>query len=175
MKLLSKISFASILMLFIASNLFGQFVTLEGKQFKLNGNNFYPLIINYNLGRTTSDAGGSTIFYASSASSYGSTGDYECNDLAACNTQFQYEFAKISSMGFNTIRIDLAVTYRSDLPVTATSRQFTVFYDENMGPGNQWLSKNHAYDLDLASNFTDANSTKHFNIIKNLLTEAQTA
>ncbi|MBA3283469.1 MAG: cellulase family glycosylhydrolase, partial [Nitrosopumilus sp.] len=107
--------------------------------------------------------------------SYGSTPDYECNDLSTCNSQFQYEFAKIDAMGFNTIRVGLAVTYRSEVPVTSNSRHFTVFYDENMGPGNQWDTENHAYDLDITSNFTDINSTNHFNIIKNILTEAQAA
>ena len=173
MKAITKIlafAFLSIL----SANSFAQLVTLQGKQFKLNGNNFYPVVMNYNISRTTSDVLGNTIFYATPSGSYGSTGNYECNNENTCNTDFQNQFAKVAAMGFNTVRIDASVTYRSDVPVTATSRHFTVFYDENLG-ANQWQTKNRAYDLDMASNFTDQNSTNHFGIITNLLNQAQTA
>lgn len=150
------------------------YVRLEGKQFKdENGNDFYPMIINYDVGLTTSIINNNLAFYLSPASSYGPSGEYECNTLTSCNTQFQEHFAKILSMGFNTIRIDLAATYRSSLPVTGTSRTYSVFYDENMmGIGNQYQSTFLGYDLDVTSNYTDPNSINFFNIIKNILTIA---
>ncbi len=171
------------LLLFMTAGVYGQgtgYVRLEGRQFKdENGDDFYPLIINYNLGRTTSvDANGNTYFYVSPASSYGESSDFECNDQSSCNNQFLAHFSKITSMGFNTIRIDLSVTYRSSVPVTNNSRHFTVFYDENMsntGSGNQWISHPHPYDLDMGSGFTDQNSVTHFNIILNILNVAYTA
>lgn len=153
----------------------GGSVTLEGKQFKLNGNNFYPLVMNYNVGRTTSVVSGNLVFYASPASSYGSTGDYECNDLNTCNAEFLNHFTKIRTMGFNTIRVDLSATYCSNIPISPNSRFYSIIYDQNMGPGNQYNTTYSLYALDMASNFTDQNSVNHFSMIINLLDLAESA
>ncbi len=153
----------------------GGSVTLEGKQFKINGNNFYPLIMNYNVGRTSSVVSGNLVFYASPATSYGSTGDYECNDLNTCNAEFLNHFTKIRTMGFNTIRIDLSATYCSNIPISSSSRFYSIIYDQNMGPGNQYNTTYSLYALDMASNFTDQNSVNHFSMIINLLDLAESA
>ena len=87
------------------------FVTLEGRKFMLNGAEFYPRVMNYSL-TTTSNVLNSTNpsdIYCSPDFVYDKNVQSipECNDQPSCNWQLQAHFAKIISMGFNTIRIGI--------------------------------------------------------------------
>ena len=113
MKPLSKI-ILSTLLLFIVNNSYGQFVTIEGRQFKLNGANFYPKVLNYSVeisspspGTSTWQANGHiTSFIDYNDNSCGTGGGcYECNNEATCTSQLQNEFNYMAGMGFNTLRI----------------------------------------------------------------------
>lgn len=85
------------------------YVTLEGRQFMLNGEPFYPVVMNYTVELVSSayqstDTSG---LYFSVASHYDANvySYYECNGEASCTQQLQAHFAKLISMGFNTIRL----------------------------------------------------------------------
>ncbi len=169
MKLLSKIIFTSFLLFLIASNIFAQFVSLDGKQFKLSGNNFYPVVMNYNIAITHNPS--TSDYYATPAGSYGPLPYYECNDAATCDTRFQIEFAKIASMGFNAIRIGFGPTYHEG--ATIGSRVFSMQFNDNLG-ANQWRAGSQFRDLSYP-NFNDQASTDFFNIIKDVLTQAGSA
>jgi hypothetical protein len=84
---------------YISSN--AQFVTLLGNQFKLNGNNFYPMVMNYSINAITNNGN----YYTSPDHSYNTTNDYECNNLSTCSSQIQSDFNYIAGMGFNSLRI----------------------------------------------------------------------
>lgn len=87
------------LYLFVSS----QSVTLEGRLFKLNGSNFYPMIMNFSIEKcyhlTTQQ------YFISSDHSYGPTNDLENFDQATCDIQIQNDFNHVATMGFNSIRI----------------------------------------------------------------------
>lgn len=113
MKPLSKLNF-SILVLLIANNSFSQLVTIEGKQFKLNGANFYPTVLNYSVEISSPSPGTSTwqtngyitSFVDYNDNSCGTGGGcFECNNGVTCTTQLQDEFNYMAGMGFNTLRI----------------------------------------------------------------------
>jgi len=93
------------------------YVTLEGRQFMLNGEPFYPVVMNYTVELVSSayqstDTSG---LYFSVASHYDANvySYYECNGEANCTQQLQAHFAKLISMGFNTIRL-LCPVYMSE-------------------------------------------------------------
>ncbi len=163
-----KWMFAFCLILFhtVAS---GQYVTLKGKQFKLNGNDFYPLVMNYGIDITRNPP--KNIFYATPGSSYGSTSSFECNNASTCNSRFQNDFAKIKAMGFNTIRISLKLVYKDG--AIPNSRVFAMKYNDNLG-SNQWQAPEQYRNLDF-NNLADQASIDFFNMVKNVLTQAEQA
>jgi len=80
----------------------GQFVTVEGKQFKLNGNNFYPRMLNYGIDPIKFTDG---TRYISASHTYGDSICFECSDKSSCNLQLDTDFKRIRSMNFNAIRM----------------------------------------------------------------------
>lgn len=144
------------------------FVTLEGKQFKLNGANFYPMVMNYNIYITHNQ--GTSDYYATPASDYGPTSDYECTDQNSCNNRFQIEFAKIKDMGFNCIRVGLGPIYRFDFATNNTI--FSMLYHDNLIPF--WTTSNQYSNMDYPD-FVNQTSQKYFDILTNFLDQADIA
>ncbi len=86
----------------------GNFVSLDGRQFKLNGTNFFPVAMNY-LVNIVRDQNGN--LFIAPEHSYGPTNDYECSG-AGCTinetdsyNQIVADLQKIKNMGFNSIRL----------------------------------------------------------------------
>ncbi|HMU78501.1 MAG TPA: T9SS type A sorting domain-containing protein [Bacteroidia bacterium] len=100
MKTKILLSFLSVI---FYSCLLAQNVSIEGKQFKLNGSNFYPMIMNFSIEKcyhlTTQQ------YFISSDHSYGPTNDLENFDQTTCDVQIQNDFNHVATMGFNSIRI----------------------------------------------------------------------
>jgi hypothetical protein len=88
-------------------NSFGQFVTLEGRQFKdENGNNYYPIVCNYIVEYVTpSNPDDFLSTFISPYKNYGNSGAYECDCISTCNTKLLTDFNEILRLGFNTVRI----------------------------------------------------------------------
>lgn len=85
------------------------FVTLEGRQFMLDGEPFYPVVMNYSV-ELVSNVPGSvepSDLYFSPATHYDANvfSHYECNNEPSCTDQLQIHFEKLVSMGFNAIRL----------------------------------------------------------------------
>ncbi len=94
----------------VAVNGMAQFVTLEGRQFKVNGQEFYPRVLNYNATILTSNATPELSMpndlFLSPNRAYGTGCDiYEPTTSPDFTQQFQDEFATITGMGFNTLRL----------------------------------------------------------------------
>ncbi len=80
-------------------------VTLEGKQFRLNGANFYPRVLNYSVELVYGNVN-NTGFFISPEHSYNIGNGFECNNELDCKTNYlQTDFNHIAGMGFNTVRI----------------------------------------------------------------------
>jgi hypothetical protein len=83
---------------------FGQYVTLEGKQFKdRNGDNFYPLVCNYLVEYIYKDHDTSRLIITPDRSCDGWC--FNCKDLTSCLNQMTGNFTRIKKMGFNAIRL----------------------------------------------------------------------
>ena len=140
MKLLSKIIFFSSLLGMSISSL-AQYVSLEGRQFKLNGTDFYPVICNYGFAATFNTGGA---YYMSPNNSYGEgfscagcdplpNYDFDNNSQNDCITQIHNELTRIRDMGFNAIRTYGLAPFKSD-PNKAGVIGFNVKAFENIHP-----------------------------------------
>lgn len=144
-----------------------QFVTLEGRMFMLDGQEFYPRVMNYGVDFACNVNGGASNLYGAAASAYDYSvpGDLECSDAGSCAEKLRRHFDKLTAMNFNTIRLLCgAVT------IVSGGRKFglTVRYN-NPAWGGDTL-----YDLLLSSpDFNDAISTAFFAGVRNVLDLAQ--
>ncbi len=92
--------------LFLPSLSFGQYVTIEGRQFKdENGNDFYPLVCNYMLSVITpGDPNDYSTSFVSPVTYYGPDGLCDCFTETQCNQQLLDDFNKILALGFNAVQ-----------------------------------------------------------------------
>lgn len=86
-----------------------QFVTLEGKQFKLDDEDFYPMVMNFSVALVRNASFQGTIpasaIYMASDASHGPSATFDCDDQVECNARLLADFQKVRQMGFNTVRI----------------------------------------------------------------------
>lgn len=80
------------------------YITLDGKQFKLNGANFYPVIMNYGVS-SQYRLGSPNLHYLGNEKDYDMNWFSECNDQAGCSADRRRHFRQLKRKGFNTIRI----------------------------------------------------------------------
>jgi hypothetical protein len=82
---------------------------LEGRNFMRNGVPFYPIVMNYSIEFMTDDANlgqDTAAVLLSPAGAYDMNYVHiECDDQPECDAQLLAHFAKLQSMGFNTIRL----------------------------------------------------------------------
>lgn len=92
-----------------------QYITIEGKQFyDSNHNEFYPLLINYNL-ELAFDASSPSTYYPAPHPQYGANiNAFDCISSPTCLLAIQQDFERIKNMGFNSIRlVGLTPRYKS--------------------------------------------------------------
>lgn len=89
-------------------------VTIEGKQFKLNGANFYPMVMNYGVEITKQQGNAWSSGYITPYVEYGVNGGpagnfqsyfFECTSGVQCESDLLNDWLYIKSKGFNTIRV----------------------------------------------------------------------
>lgn len=78
-----------------------EFVSLEGKQFRVNGEDFYPVTVNYIVDFVTTDGG----FALSPTYTYEKPRAYEYRNRDSLLLQFDAHMKLIRNMGFNSIRL----------------------------------------------------------------------
>lgn len=91
-----------ILLLLVVSLDAQQYVTLEGKHFKLNGGDFYPIMTNYSV-ETIWDQVTNQTFVAPNHC-YDTSFFQEGNSQDSCLSLIQRDFDYIAGMGFNGVR-----------------------------------------------------------------------
>ena len=92
-------------------------VYLEGKQFKLNGTNFYPMVMNYAVELTMPNGSGASgwpnsyvtpyIEYGVNNGPSGGLGSYifECTNSSQCEADILTDWTYLSTLNFNAIRV----------------------------------------------------------------------
>jgi hypothetical protein len=86
-------------------NAYAQQITLTGKQFKLDGNNFYPKILNYSI-EPVYDAASNT-YFMSTNHTYGLNNQFECSGHLDCKAAIQADLHYIKNeLHFNAIRVN---------------------------------------------------------------------
>lgn len=100
-------------------------VTIEGKQFKLNGANFYPMVMNYGVELTRQQNTNWNNSYLTPYVEYGVNAGpnggpnsyfFECNNLNQCKNDILADWTYLVSRGFNTIRVAGFYTKFQDNP-----------------------------------------------------------
>ncbi|MBX2984152.1 MAG: cellulase family glycosylhydrolase [Flavobacteriales bacterium] len=165
---------AVILLSLLALSLEGraQFVTLEGRNFMVNGQAFYPRVLNYSISTVGNNFGTTdpAALYCSPASVYDKsvTSLFECNEEGACNLQLQEHFAKVVEMGFNTIRIGIGPHMRKE--------GSTFYYGLQVNWNTTDWTPDPTWTLDMqVPGFTDPLSLRYFELLRNLLDQADAA
>jgi hypothetical protein len=106
-KIIKIIIYTIILLLYYKISLTQNYVTLHGDKFMLNGEEFFPLVMNYSI-----DVEGSPDnYYISPHTSYCDKYDYAndkwyCGTEQQCSTKIDNDLDKIKSWGFNAIRLN---------------------------------------------------------------------
>lgn len=147
-----------------------EFVTIQGRQFILNGEEFYPRAMNYAMEFVSDNDELLDVdeLFFSPESGYDATvnGFFECDSWSTCGTQLEEHFTKIKDMGFNTVRITALCPYmRRVLP--ADDRTYSIY----IRPKAPWHPQ-HRVELN-TSTFDDLVSRRYFQILRHVLSIAE--
>ncbi len=155
------------------------FVTLEGRDFKLDGQDFYPLVMNYGIDFMSNtvhpnEAQHPSEILISPASHTDESilGYFEYADQAGFDQQFVEHFQKINDMGFNTIRLLNALPFMRRESLNGP-RHYSMRVRHNY---LQWSPDPVEYLVDLdAPYFQSSASSRLFSLIRHVLDLADDA
>lgn len=151
---------------------FSQFVTIEGKGFRLNKERFVPIVANYKAETEFYTQSGVVHFIASPNGQYGASPfNHECENLNDCNVQLHADFKKIRSMGFNTIRVVGTISPQISSkfqPNFYFIRAFEANSYDGSGNNNNYI--NHSLS---APYFNGTIDNEYFNCLLNFLDQAE--
>jgi len=171
-------------MLFFIINTNAQFVKIEKGQFKLNGNDFYPVVMNYSVEIARNYLNNN--YFISPGTEYDNNSqDYETGLQAGLKTQMIHHFQKCLSMGFNCVRFGIAPAYLKDgklnggLQNVITQQGSTILVSNYTGFTYRALSYNHWWvDEYIILNHpysSDLNTIQMISLLKIALDAAQIA
>jgi hypothetical protein len=139
------------------------FVTLAGRTFMLQGEPFYPVAINFDteLQPWTTPVTDLDELFCTVGSVYDHAfSAYEHTSEAALDQQITDHFAKIRSMGFNTVRFGIPVIWNWN-PADGPRRCSVVYYRHI-----QW--ERNLLDLDM-NGYDDPASQRYFHLLRKLI------
>ncbi|TXI75650.1 MAG: hypothetical protein E6Q44_17040 [Flavobacteriales bacterium] len=139
------------------------FVSLVGRDFMLDGELFYPVAINFDteLQTWTTPVTDLDELFCTVGSIYDHAfSAYEHTSEAALDQQITEHFAKIRSMGFNTVRFGIPVIWNWN-PADGPRRCSVVYYRHI-----QW--ERNLLDLDM-NGYDDPASQRYFHLLRKLI------
>lgn len=151
----------------------GQYVILEGRQFRDgSGNDFFPLVCNYLASFIYKDQDTATLCITPDATC--DAWCYDCSTVAQCMDQMSDNFRRIRRMGFNAIRlmhVNPVYTNLKGEPKGWKIRAMDYSFSHKTGCGPESLNHNHDYYL--AEPFTTNPVTqKLFTLLDSVLVRA---
>jgi hypothetical protein len=144
-------------------------VTLQGRQFMVDGQPFYPRVMNYgvHIVSNTMNSSNPDDLMISPASEYDRSiySYYEYNNQEELDDQFRTHFAKLVSMGFNAIRIyALGPIMRRTSP--EGSRHYSI--DVRHRVDTYTTEPSYRLDLDIPT-FSDQLSQRYFELVRHVV------
>jgi len=112
-----------------------QKVTITGKQFRLNGSRFYPVVMNYDVNGVNKNGN----FFISPTPSYNATDYYECDNSSDCYDQIETDFSYIAGMGFNAIRVKISPSYIQGHGLVFTYHPYDKYHQQILFPVNPFI------------------------------------
>jgi endo-1,4-beta-mannosidase len=180
-----KFIFCCALVFVVSLQTMGQYVTLQGRQFKnTDGSDFYPLVCNYQVGLAV--VGGNYFFTPNT--NYGSQNWTDECGLSSpdCPHRIQADFHEIKKMGFNAIRLMGAQVVKdhfawpslingtgADLSTNNYPNQFGISI-RTVVPAPTTLYPNNDILLFTSPYASDANLQNYFTALDNVLSMANT-
>ena len=146
-------------------------VTLQGRNFKLEGQDFYPRVMNYGVEIVSKLGSGqgldSNFFSPESSLDLSMYNFFECDSPPTCDTQLFEHLQKIDSMGFNAVRIN------GSNPGMLRDEDGVHRYVLYMRHHQPYVD---GYFLDMDTlGFADPVSVKYFSLMRHLLDLADSA
>ena len=151
-----------------------QSVKLEGRTFKIDGQEFYPRVMNVavDVACNTNDA--TTGLYWSMGHNYGvpPNGGIDCTDPTSCRADIVAAFQKVVAMGFNTVRL---VAMGPELRGTNGGEFYINVRHNSSAPpdGDAWPP--YTLMLEESANFHGPIADDHFQRLRDLLAIANDA
>jgi hypothetical protein len=156
-----------------------QYVTMHGRKFMLNGQEFYPKVLNVPMEYavpisttpTIADAG---TMYAALWRFYGpgyGAWHFEFHNEAGSHAQVQAYFNRIASMGYNTVRLTGWIIPFIDNDVNDPAGKYTLGVGNGIGGGNIFST---SVELDRMT-FSDVWSQRMFHLLREILHMADLA
>lgn len=153
------------------------YIKLEGKQFKDgNGNNFFPMVMNYSAILACDNASNPSGFKAIRDYQIGTT---EClldpitrYNWNNCDMSIEDDFEKIKEMGFNAVRFILCPTHVNTMssPGGFTMKAVEFRMDVANNGNDNAMCKSPRFDLTLGpTDYSTQNAQTYFNIISHIL------
>ena len=150
-----------------------QFVTLEGRQFMLDGQEFYPVVVNYGtefVANQLNQNEPEEIHYSPMHQlDRIPQQHFECTNPAQCDLQLRAHFNQIVGMGFNSIRLVGAS------PESFRTSSGSRLYKLKVKDINPW---GNAYYVNLSTSapaFSDPMSDRYFHLVERILDAADDA
>ncbi len=149
-----------IMVLFNNGIIKAQYIYLNNGKFKLNNKDFYPMILNYDVGiRKTSQ----NEYWIASTGCYGNTNEFEANSRLEALAEFKANFQMVKDMGFNTVRLcGINPTYNFDY---ATNKNGLIYMTSGLLDPGKPIYNNREVQEEL----TPVVRTKMFSFISDVL------
>jgi hypothetical protein len=161
---MKKLLFLFMIVMQLSSILHAQFVYLDQSRFKLNGQNYYPMALNYGV---TIRKNSIDEYWITPIHSYGNSNEFECQNREDCLDEIKAQLQMIKDMGFNSVRIvGLVPEYNFDY---ATNKSGIIYMNSVLLDEGDSVY----YSQNVQEELTSSVKTRMFSFISDVLNEAE--
>lgn len=140
-----------------------QYVYIENGEFKLDGQNYYPMILNYEVQIRKNSQ---NEYWVTPHHCYGNSNEFECHNKTDCLNELKAQFQMVKDMGFNAIRLcGISPKYNSDYNTNISGKIYM-----NSSLLDVGTSVNHSQTVQ--EELTPSVRTKMFSFISDILNVA---